>query len=166
MNEKDKVKILNLAYDYLWGSLWYGSEGFVEERFDSLKATRDGEGEKGRPLLSLREKPVTAMCDQIPMLAGTKKVFTNDSSLLIRTGKKERTDFSARIESHLIFAEDFLAHEDDPAMEEDPETPVWERRCLWPNWYKRRVTETESEALRAFLAERKKTAFRNGGYNK
>ncbi len=168
MKDEDKINILNYAYDYRWGTLWFGAEEFIRERFDSWNAPGKGKKErKGHPLLSLCKRPVTALCDQVPMLAGTSQINRcNHPSLLIQTDKDHVTDFGTVIESYLIFAEDLLFHEDDPAIDDDPETPVWERRTMWPNREKKRITEEENEALLAFLTERKKVAFQNGGYNK
>ena len=168
MKDKDKVRMLNYAYDYLWGSLWFGEETFIRERFDGWNTPGKGKRErKGHPLLSLREKEVTAVCEPIPMLVGTSQISRySHSSLLIRTDKNHITDFGTMIESYLIFADDMLYHKDDPILNKDPETPVWERRSMWPNREKKHITQQESALLQVFLAQRKNVAFQKGGWNK
>ncbi len=169
MDEKDKAKAPDRAADDLWGSLWYDVEA-PGESFDDEETPRDGEPRDGEadaaelPLLSLREKPVAAVCEQVLMLAGARKVFADDSALLIRIGEKETADFSVKIESRLVFADEPLSGEAEPDGDNAPENP--DSPGIWQNRYKNRITEEECDALRAFLAERKKVAFQNGVENK
>ena len=165
MNEKEKIKILNYAYDYLFGSLWWGAEAFILERFDDWQESEDTR--KGHPLLSLCKTPAEASYDEVPMLVGTSvKGKPPRDALLIHVSPDHLTDFSVQTESNNIFADDFLYHSSECDIEDDPTMPVWNRRRLWPNWDKTHVSEEELIDIHRYLAERKEAAIQNKGKNK
>jgi hypothetical protein len=67
MQEDEKLKVFEYAFDYHWGALWCGAESFNRCRFENWHEN----DRKGHPLLSLRKTKITALRDFIPMLAGT-----------------------------------------------------------------------------------------------
>ena len=167
MDEKDKLTILNFAYDYLFGSLWWGAERFIRERFEDWQKSKSERERKGHPLLSLCETLSSSLCDEIPMLVGTSvKGKAPKDALLIHVSNDHLTDFSTQTESHLIFAEDLLSHSENRNKENNPVSSVWDRRRIWPNWGKTHSDEEEVAKIRAYLDERKETAVQNRGINK
>ena len=142
MNDQDKLKILDYAYDYLAGSLWWGSEPFIQKSFNSWHPSKTGKKRKCHPLLSCREERVKALAEPIVMLAGTslKRQEDERDNLVVLMNEScpgRKTSFSLETETELIIANDFLYHvENDNETEniyDSPETPLWERRRLWPN---------------------------------
>lgn len=164
MQESKKMKLFEYAFDYHWGSLWWGAEAFIKDRFENWHAN----DRKGHPLLSLRQSKVNALRDIIPMLVGTSIDGKNvkHKYLPIQVSLEKETDFGTQIESNLIFADDFIYHSDSKEVVNNPCSPIWKRRRLWPNFKKLHITESEDRLLRKFLAERKTVALKNGGYNK
>jgi hypothetical protein len=163
MQEDEKLKVFEYAFDYHWGALWWGAESLIRCRFENWHEN----DRKGHPLLSLRKTKISALRDFIPMLAGTSIDGKNVKyvHLPIQVTADKTTDFGTQIESNLIFADDFMYHNDSKEVENDPLTPVWKRRSLWPNFEKLRITESEDKLLQNFLAERKRVALDHGGYN-
>ena len=164
MKDSQKLKIFEYAFDYRWGALWWGAESLIHSRFENWHENN----RKGHPLLSLRKTQITALRDIVPMLAGTSVDGKNVRHvyLPIQVTANKMTDFGTQIESNLIFADDFIYHNDSKEVENAPLTPVWKRRSLWPNFDKLRITEAEDKLLQDFLLERKSVALDNGGFNK
>ena len=170
MDEHDKLKIIDYVFDYLKGALFWGAERFVLDRFEDWSPVRHGKERKCHPLLSLRESRFESMCDMIPMLAGTSMKRENDKKngvvvLMNDSVPNVKTVFGTSVESHLVFADDLLFHSEERNIEQNPETPLWYRRRLWPNLIKPRITDKEDTLLKAFLDRREKAANKNGGYN-
>ena len=164
MNEADKLKILEYAFDYRRGSLWWGAEPFIRERFEKWHMN----DRKGHPLLSLREEHVSALYEFVPMLAGTsvKNKKRKHITLPIQVTEEKTTDFGTQTDPILIFADDFIYHSSSKEIENDPLTPIWERRRLWPNLDKTHISQQEDELLQKFLDKLKYAALEQGGYNK
>jgi len=163
MNSSQKLKILEYAFNYYWGSLWWGAESFIQDRFENWHKNK----RSGHPLLSLRNKQISALRDCVPMLVGTSidKNSVSNACLPIEVTRGRMTDFGRQIESNLIFADDFIYHENSKEIFSNPCTPVWKRRRMWPNFDKQCISEYEDELLQKFLAERKSAALEQGGYN-
>ena len=167
MDEQAKIKILDYATDYLFGSLWWGAEQFIKDRFEDWKPPKDGRERKCHPLLSRREERVTAMVDTIIMLAGSRVKSRRDekSNLVILmddSQPQKKTVFCRDTISYLVFANDILYHEETEDINNDPETPLWERRRMWPNFVKPRLTERENAQFRAFIERWERIAMENG----
>ena len=157
MDDANKVLIFNYAFDYFYGSLWWGRESLILEHIPDWQDS----GRYSHSLLSLRKKPVSQIFEVIPMLAGTSgrgklTVYLNDE-------EDKPTDFSSAACSVGITAEDFLWHSDE--YNNQPETAISKRRRIWPVYPKKRISEEEKKRLDQFLNSRRFTALNNGGYN-
>ena len=110
VQEDEKLKIFEYAFDYRWGALWWGAESLIHSRFENWHEN----DRKGHPLLSLRKTQITALRDIVPMLAGTSVDGKNVKHvyLPIQVTADKTTDFGTQIESNLIFADDFMYHND------------------------------------------------------
>lgn len=158
MDDAAKVLIFNYAFDYLYGTLWWGREFLILEHIPNWHDS----GRYSHPLLSLRKKPVSQIFEFIPMLAGS----SGKGRLTVHLNEDDDapTDFSSAACSVGITAEDFLWHSDK--YDDQPETPVSKRRRIWPVYPKLRVSPEEKQQLDRFLRSRRFAALENGGYNR
>ena len=165
MQDNQKLKLFEYTIDYHMGALWWGAENLIKSSFEHWHEN----DRKGHPLLSLRKTKISAMHDIIPMLVGTSIDDRNKKHIhlpiQVQPNRHRITDFGTQVESHLISATDFMYHDDSEKIKNNPLTPVWQRRKLWPNFDKLHITKAEEELLLKFLSERKKVALEQGGYN-
>ncbi len=157
MKPEDKVMIFNYAFDYLYGSLWWGRESLILEHIPDWQDS----GRYAHPLLSLRKTPVKEVFEFIPMLAGTSR--KGKLTVYLNENEKTPTDFSCAACSMGITSEDFLWHSDK--SDNEPETTISKRRMIWPSYPKNKVNKDEKNRLDQFLKSRRFAALNNGGYN-
>ena len=158
MSEDSLIKKLN-KIRCQFGSLWWGREDFITERFDKWM-TSDS---PCHPLLSLKEGQIHALRDVVPMLVGRTAKRIHRRQLLINVQPDRKTDFGSLQESKVIFAYDFLYRTDDENILKDPTSRVWERQYLWPNSGKKKVTPLEAIEVKKFIDRQKNTTLSNNG---
>ena len=157
MKAEDKVMIFNYAFNYLYGSLWWGRETLILEHIPEWQDS----GRYAHPLLSLRKTPVKQVFEAIPMLAGT--TGKGELTVYLNENEKTPTDFSSAACSRGITSEDFLWHSDK--YDDLPETSISKRRRIWQAHPKKRISAEEEKLLDSFLKNRRFAALENGGYN-
>lgn len=160
MNEERLIKTMNATINYRFGSLWWGRESFICERFEEWVKSKS----PCHPLLSTQEGKIHALRDVVPMLVGRTARRKHGRQLLINVQPDRKTDFGSLQESRVIYADDFLYRTDDENILKDPTSRVWERQYLWPNSGKNEVTPLEAIEVKKFIDKQRNPALNNNGW--
>lgn len=143
MLDDQKLKFFQKCFDCRCGTLWWGKEEFIQERFENWCPSNS----LCHPLLSTQQGPIIGVFSAVPMLVGTS-VKPNGRKIKLPIQLKKLTDFGTKPRSTCIFVEDFLG--------DDKATP----KQICANKNKPRITPSEYELLKEFLGRQKNATYK------
>jgi hypothetical protein len=138
------------------GTLWWVREDTLIAAHQRLGHDYVDSDRRGHPTLSIARHSLLAAYHAVPMLQGGSTQHSGAFAVHNLTPDRKSSYFSALCPV-LIQGHEFLSPAPDHKRTTDrssAEGPWWQRSTVTANWHKLKLSETESEHLRRWLANK------------